>query len=520
MSVASSRNDIQTAAERGDEARSELRRRRAQAESIGGPEAIRRQHQRGLLTAPERIAHLLDPGTDVPFGALVHGDDPATAAQTYGDGELVGFGRIEGRWVAYFATDPRVKGGSQTPATFRHADAFRNIVERAALPVCHLMQGGGARMTDAMSSTFLAFPGTGLGARRVFPRRGPLLTAVMGSYFAPWTVGQADFSVMTATSNISLTAPALVAVGTGQEVSAEELGGAEVQARTTGQIDAVVADDARALELIRRVFSYLPSRAGEPAPTVPSPDPCDRPCPVLRTVVPAQANRAYDVRNVIEEIVDAGSFLEWSPRYGPNLVTGLARFGSATAVIIANQPASMAGVLDVKAVTKITKVLRLAEDFSLPVVNLIDTPGVLPTKEQEHDRLMSRLFDLGVQRLKVRAPKVSIIMRKAIGFAMQIMSAGDPEGITAAWPDAQIAFTGPEAAARITYRREIEAAPDQAGKARELAKLFEGRSAPWEAAHLGYLDDVIEPEATRRYVISAVLSGRSSWKEGRQWSKR
>jgi acetyl-CoA carboxylase carboxyltransferase component len=166
----------------------------------------------------------------VPFGRLTHADDPRRADETFGDGELCGFGKVEGRWISYFASDPRVKGASGGPAGRRHSQAFRNLVERAALPLFFVMQGGGARIDEAMTSAFISFPGTGMGARKVFERRGVLLTIVLGAYYAPWNVAQADFSVMTETSNISLTSPPLVRVGTGQEVTPEELGGAELQA--------------------------------------------------------------------------------------------------------------------------------------------------------------------------------------------------------------------------------------------------------------------------------------------------
>jgi acetyl-CoA carboxylase carboxyltransferase component len=486
-------------------AEAELVRRRRLAAHVGGPEAVRRQHERGLLTALERVDLLLDPGSHVEFGPLVHADDLATAEQTFGDGELAGFGTIDGRWVAYFASDARVKGASGTPATFRHAEAFRAITERAALPLFHLQQGGGARMNDAMSSTFLAFPGTGLGSRRAFGRRGVLLTAALGNYFAPWSVPQADFSVMTRAGNISLTAPPLVEVGTGQRVTAEELGGSAVQARISGQIDAVVEDDAAAIAMLRRVFSYLPSRAGELPPAAATDDPVDRRIEEWADLVPERLAASYDIRLLIREIVDDGSFIEWSPEYAPNMVTGLARFGGQPAVVMANQPMHLAGVVDVKATIKATRILKMAADLSMPLVSLIDTPGVLPTKEQEHDRLMTHLFDFGVLRLKVDAPKVVVIVRKAIGFAMQAMSAGDPEALTVAWPGAQIAFTGPEAAARVVYRREIEDAADPRAKALELATEFTGGAEPWAAARLGYLDDIIDPADTRRVITSALL---------------
>lgn len=478
----------------------ELHRRRSLAADVGGAEARERAHARGSLTAPERLDALLDPGSDVHFGSLFHSDDLAAAEETFGDGELCGFGRIDGRWVAYFASDPRVKGASGGPATMRKAEAFRNLVERAALPLVYLMQGGGARIDDVMTSGFIMAPGTGMGARQVFPRRGVRLTAVLGAYYAPWNVAHADFSVMTATSNISLTAPPLVLVGTGQQVTAEELGGADVQRRVTGQIDAVVDDERAALTMLRRAFAYLPSRAGEPAPIVATDDPADRSCPELHDIVPTRLSRAYDVKAVIETIVDRGSFLEYAPDFARNMVTGLARVDGRTVAVMANQPKVMAGVIDVNSVHKARKLLRLCDDLGLPLVSLVDTPGVLPTREQEHQRLMSLLYDHGAARLRPRVPKVVVVLRKGVGFALQVMSAGDPEALTFVWPNSQICFTGVEACVRVVHRRQLETADDPQSLMEQLAARYAGMSAPWSGAELGYLDDVIDPAETRAKV--------------------
>jgi acetyl-CoA carboxylase carboxyltransferase component len=481
----------------------ELHRRRNCADNLGGVVAVERAHARGLLTAPERLELLLDPGSRVPFGTLFHSDNLSQADETFGDGELDGFGTIDGRWVAYFASDPRVKGGSGGPADFLHAETFRNIVEKAALPLIYLMQGGGARIDEAMSSQFIAFPATGMGVRKVFPRRGVFLTAVLGSYYAPWNVAQADFSVMTESSNISLTAPPLVYVGTGQQVTAEELGGAQVQARVTGQIDAVVPDEVAALAMVRVAFGYLPSRAGIDPPIVDCGDSPDRSCPELYDIVPTALNRAYDVRRVITTIVDRNSFLEFSPEFARNLVTGLARMNGRTVLLIANQPKFLAGVIDSGAVIKAKKIFNLCNELDLPLLSLVDTPGVLPTKEQEHRGVMTALYEHGIRRFRPTAPKVTVVLRKGVGFAIGAMSGGDPEGITFAWPNSQICFTGVEACVRVVHRREIEESDDPSALITELSERYTGTSAPWSAAHVGYLDDVIDPAETRMRVIRA-----------------
>jgi acetyl-CoA carboxylase carboxyltransferase component len=482
----------------------ELHRRRRVAAGVGGAAAVERAHSRGLLTAPERIELLLDPGSLVKFGTLFHSDELARAEETYGDGDQCGFGTIDGRWVAYFASDSRVKGASGGPASMRKSDAFRNIVERASLPLVYLMQGGGARIDDVMTPGFIMAPGTGMGARKYFPRRGALLTAVLGSYYAPWNVAHADFSVMTADSNISLTAPPLVLVGTGQQVTPAELGGAAVQARVTGQIDAVVPDESAAIAMVRKVFGYLPTRAGALAPVVESDDPTDRRCPELYEIVPEQMTRAYDVRQVIESIVDRGTFIEYSPEFAQNMVTGLARVGGEAVVVIANQPKAAAGVINVNAVLKARKALALCGDLGLPLVSFVDTPGVLPTREEEHQRLMTMLYQFGVARLAARGPKVVIVLRKGVGFGLQVMSAGDPEAITFVWPNSQICFTGVEACVRVVHRRELEDASDPAALMAELSERYRAQSAPWSGAHLGYLDDVIDPAESRVKVARAL----------------
>jgi acetyl-CoA carboxylase carboxyltransferase component len=482
----------------------ELRRRRALASNVGGAAAVERAHKRGLLTAPERIERLLDPGSQVKFGTLFHSDDIEQADDTYGDGELCGFGTIDGRWVAYYASDPRVKGASGSPATMRKSDAFRNVVERAALPLFYLMQGGGARIDDVMSPGFILAPGTGMGARRYFPRRGAFLTAVLGSYYAPWNVAHADFSVMTGGANISLTAPPLVRVGTGQEVTPQELGGAAVQATVSGQIDAVTDDETTALALLRHAFSYLPSRSGADPPTAHNDDPVERSCPELYAIVPERMAQPYDVKHVIKAIVDRDSFLEYAPEFARNMVTGLARFGGRTVAIMANQPMVAAGVIDVNAVHKARKLLCLCGDFGLPLLSLVDTPGVLPTKEQEHRRLMTFLYESGVTRLAATGPKAVVVLRKGVGFALQVMSAGDPEAITFVWPNSQICFTGVEACVRVVHRAELEASRDPDALMGRLSTHYRDLSAPWVGARLGYLDDVIDPAETRTKVARAL----------------
>ena len=486
----------------------ELQRRRTLAHGLGGPERIARQHARGLLTARERVELLLDPGSQLEFGPLIHSGVPGQEDRTFGDGKLIGFGTIDGRPVAYSAGDATIKGASGGAGSRRREAAFRAIVKASGIPSFGLIQGGGARITEILSSTFAGYYGGSIGRRAAFGRRESHFLAALGNYYAPWDVPDAEFAIMTESSNISISSPPVVGEATGAKVTPEELGGPEVHTTITGQIDAVVPNDAEAIGMLRRVFGYFPANVFEAPPVVRTGDPADRRDPALREVVPERPNRAFDVKKVVESVVDRGSFLEILPEYGKNMVIGLARLDGHTVAIAANQPLHRAGALDIPAVHKLKRILRTCEGAAVPLVTFIDVPGVLPTKEQEHRRLLTEVYEYAIMRIRAPIPKISVFLRKAYGYALFGMSGADHEWYSFAWPSAQIAFMGPEPAVRVTFRREMEAAPDPQAYLRERADEFRRWAAPWQGAELGYIDDVIDPADTRPTLIRALETAR------------
>jgi acetyl-CoA carboxylase carboxyltransferase component len=368
-----------------------------------------------------------------------------------------------------------------------------------------LQQSGGVRITDLMTSRFAGVPGGGgFGSYHARPRRSALYAAVLGDYFPQWSLVQADFGVMTRSARAALTSPALLEAATGQRVTADELGGADVHAGITGYADAVVETELQAFVALRRAFGYLPGSPLDAPVPVPSDDPVERTDTALRWVLPANPRAPFDIRAVVTRVVDQGSFFELAPDYAPNLVAGLARLGGASVVVLANQSRWLAGVLDLNAVRKLTRYLELCATFSLPLVSFLDTPGALTTKEQEHARIVHEVYRAAVARLRPRIPKVAVVVRKGNGFAYFAMGGGDLEGLTFAWPSARIAFTGPEAAASVVYRRELAEAADPADLRRIKADEMRELAAPWLGARLGYLDAVIDPAETRPTVIRAL----------------
>jgi acetyl-CoA carboxylase carboxyltransferase component len=483
--------------------RAELARRRALADGAGRVDRVERHRSRGRLTGRERIDLLLDPGSFLPIGRMVHSEDAAEADRTMGgDGEIHGLGTVDGRAVLVVANDPTVKGGTGSVANGRIGG--RNIRAGCALPFLDLHQSGGARISEMMSSKFAGAGGSTMGARHVFGPAALHLTAVLGDYYPPWNIVQAEFTTMVADAHAALTSAPLLEVATGQREDPDDLAGAEVQANLNCQVDVISVDEPSAIKLLRQVFSYFPSSRREGPSRVDVGDSPDRVDESLRDVLPANPNRAFDIRKIIRIVFDHDTFIEWSPGYARNLVTGIARLDGWPVCIAANQSMVLAGTIDVPAMIKFRRILNASNGFGLPMLTFLDTPGVLTTKDQEHNRLISEVYATAMARLRPDVPKVTMVVRKGIGFAYPLMCAGDPEGFTYCWPSARIAFTGPDPAARILYPAEIANAADPKERQRELADEMRELSAPRLAAELGFVDAIIDPAETRRTLVRAV----------------
>lgn len=501
---------------KSSEAIARLERLRSLADELGGPDRVQRHHDRGLLTAIERVDLLLDPGSKLEFGKFVHSGEPGQEERTMGDALLVGFGTVGGRQVAYSANDATIKGATGGAGSRRRGASFHKIVEDAGIPLFELIQGGGIRISDVFGARVAGLSASGIGKRLAFPRRHTVIGAVMGNYYAPWSAADADYCIMTQGSNIAISSPAVIEEATGLKTDPLVVGGAPVHARVTGQIDDVVADDAAAVARLREVFSYLPASPWDEPPKVLSLDPADRRSDALRSIVPEQPNRAYDVRSIIRLVVDQDSFLEWMPAFAPNIAGGIARIDGQSVIIIANQPLHRAGCIDVGACIKLKRLFTTAERFSLPIVSFIDTPGVLPTPEQERARLLAEVYALAVQRVRLHVPKINVVLRKSYGFAAFVMNGFDKEWYTFAWPSAQIAFMGPEPSVRVVFRREWERATDPDAYLREQAEIIRRQAEPWEAAELGYIEDVIDPAVTRETLVRALEVGRARMRRTRR----
>jgi acetyl-CoA carboxylase carboxyltransferase component len=459
----------------------ELARRRELARGGGRLDRIERHRARGRLTGHDRVELVIDPGSFIPIGRMIHGEDLDEADRTIGgDGEIHGLATVDGRPALVVANDPTVKGGTGSAANGRIGG--RNIRLHCGLPLFDLHQSGGARITELMSSKFAGAGGATMGSRHVFGPNHLHLTAVLGDYYPPWNIVQAEFTTMVRTAHAALTSAPLLEVATGQREDPDDLAGAHVQANHNGQIDLLTDDERTAIAHVRRAFTYLPSRAGDPLPRLLVDDPPDRRDESLGDVLPQNPNRAFDIRKIVTVVLDRDSFFEWSPEFARNIVTGLGRLDGWPVVVAANQPMVLAGTIDVPAMIKFRRILDVANNYQLPVVTILDTPGVLTTKEQEHNRLISNVYQASMARLRPNVPKVAVVVRKGIGFAYMMMSGGDPEGMTYCWPSARIAFTGPDPAARIVNAAEIAAAPDPAARQRELADEMRALSAPRFAA--------------------------------------
>jgi acetyl-CoA carboxylase carboxyltransferase component len=383
-----------------------------------------------------------------------------------------------------------------------------SLLDKAALPLFNLTQSAGGEMDiSSLSSSFAGgFRGGLVGSRHVVQRRGVVLTAVLARSFAAWTAAAADFAVMTRESAMAFVSPVIIEQATGTKADVNEVGGSVVQSTITGQIDRVSDDEPRAIQMLRDVFGYLPANAFELSPVRRIGDPAHRVTAELCDLVPSYPNRPYDMRRVIEVVVDRGSFLEWGPDFGTSMVTGLARLDGHTVGIVANQPQSLAGAITVAAMVKTRRLLRVLADFNIPLVSLADTPGMFTVKEEEHRRILTMAAEFARDRLRLQAPKVCVVVGKAIGLGYFFMSGTDPEGVTFAWPNAQISYIGPEGGVRVAYREELDGADDPRARLDELAEPFRRAMNPWRGARTAGIDDIIHPGATRERVIRALAA--------------
>jgi len=491
----------------------ELRRRNAASEAGGGPDRKDRQHKEGKLSARERVELLLDEGTFEEFDRLVmhRCDDFDMASQRVpGDGVVSGYGRIEGRTVFVFAQDFTVFGGSMSEA---NAQKICKVMDRAmqvGAPIIGLNDSGGARIQEGVVSL--------AGYADIFLRNTlasgvvPQISAIMGPCAggAVYSPAITDFIVMVEkTSYMFITGPDVIRTVTHEDVTKEELGGPMTHNAVSGVAHFVTRDDPDCLALIRELLSFLPSNCTDDPPVKPCSDPIDREEASLDTLVPTETDQPYDMRDVIHRVVDDGYFFEVQEHFAQNMIVGFARLGGQPVGIVANQPAVLAGTLDINASLKGARFVRFCDCFNLPLITFEDVPGFLPGTQQEYGGIIKHGAKLLYAFAEATVPKLTVITRKAYGGAYCVMASKHIRtDVNYAYPTAEIAVMGPEGAVNILYRRELaEAAETNEGsklrdaKVEEFKRLF---ANPYIAAERGYIDEVIQPRHTRRKLITAL----------------
>ena len=488
----------------------ELRRRAGLVTGMGGEDRIRRQHEAGKLTARERLDLLLDPGSFVEVDRFVthrgreFGLDRVEAPA---DGVVTGWGTIGGRPVAVFSQDFTVMGGSLGEGHASKIVKIMDLALTAGFPVIGLNDSGGARIQEGVAALG--------GYAEIFLRNTqasgviPQISVIMGPCAggAVYSPAITDFIIMVqGTSYMYVTGPQVVKAVTREEVTHEELGGARVHAAKSGVAHFTAADDEDALALVRGLLAYLPQNNLEDPPRrEPSDDPA-RMDDALNTLVPAEPTKPYDMHDVILHVVDHGEFLEVHRDFAPNLVVGFARLHGRAVGIVAQQPAVLAGVLDIDSSDKGARFVRCCDAFNVPLVTFVDVPGFLPGTAQEAGGIIRHGAKLLYAYCEATVPKLTVITRKAYGGAYDVMSSRHIRAdLSVAWPTAEIAVMGPEGAIDIVFRRELAEAADPEARRRELVAAYRAQFAnPYIAAGRGYIDDVIEPRATRPRLIAAL----------------
>jgi propionyl-CoA carboxylase beta subunit len=492
----------------------ELRKRNAEAEAGGGPERREREHKQGKLSARERIDLLLDEGTFEELDKFVRHSSHDFGMETQrppGDGFITGFGRINGRLVYVFAQDFTVFGGSLSESNAGKIIKIMDLAMRAGAPVIGLNDSGGARIQEGVKSL--------AGYAEIFLRNTlasgviPQISAIMGPCAggAVYSPAITDFIFMTRdTSYMFVTGPDVIKTVTHEEVTKQELGGAMTHNATSGVAHFVAVDDAECLAMIRELFSYLPSNNLDDAPKRPTADPWDRVTPALNAIVPENPQQPYDIKDVIHALVDDGEFFEVHEHFAKNIVVGFAHMDGRSIGIVANQPAFLAGVLDINASIKGARFVRFCDCFNIPLLTLEDVPGFLPGTQQEFGGIIRNGAKLLYAFAEATVPKITLITRKAYGGAYCVMSSKHIRtDYNFAWPTAEIAVMGPEGAVNIVYKREIDRVPEADREALRREKIDEFRETfanPYVAAESGYIDAVIEPAHTRARIVTAFRS--------------
>jgi propionyl-CoA carboxylase beta chain len=482
----------------------------AEALEGGGKARVERQHAAGKLTARERIEQLVDPGSFVELDRFVThrcADFNMQDQKVLGDGVVTGHGTIDGRRVFVFAQDFTVFGGSLSGAYASKIVKIMDLAMRVGAPVIGLNDSGGARIQEGVESL--------AGYADIFLRNTlssgviPQISCIMGPCAggAVYSPAITDFVFMVeGTSYMFITGPEVIKAVTHEEVTKEQLGGATAHASMSGVCHFTAPDDRACLARVRELLSYLPANNTEDPPRRSGSDPAQREVPELDHMIPPESNKPYDMKKVIQAVVDDGDLLEVHEAFARNMVVGFARIDGRPVGIVANQPAYLAGVLDIDASLKAARFVRFCDCFNLPIVTWVDVPGFLPGVDQEHHGIITHGAKLLYAFCEATVPKLTVITRKAYGGAYDVMSSKHIRGdVNFAFPTAEIAVMGPDGAVNIVYRQAIEQAEDKAAtRAAFVAEYREKFANPYKAAELGFVDEVVYPRLIRKRLATSL----------------
>jgi methylmalonyl-CoA decarboxylase subunit alpha len=490
------------------EALDELQRLKAKALELGGLEKVAMKHGMGLLTARERVEKLLDPGSFFEIGMLNHSDIPGMEDKTPADGKIAGFGTIDGRTVAVTADDATVLAGTGGRVGVEKDHRLSSWAAEKGYPIIHLGEGGGARIPDIMGSDGLS----SMTMRKEMAlrcRKVPFVATIMGECFGgpSWLAALADFVVQVKGSCMAVSGPRVLELATCEQVENEDLGGWKLHAEITGQVDRVAEDEEDCFRIVREFLSYMPSNERELPPVVsPLADDQETRQERLLSIVPEESRRGYDMLGVIRTIVDDEQVFPLKPDFDRSVITCLARIEGHSVGIIANQPMHMAGAMGPDGCDKCCSFICLCDSYNIPLIFLHDTPGFLVGKDAELKRMPGKIINFIEAAALSTVPKISLVIRKSYGMAYSNMcGTGMGADFVLAWPNAQISFMAPEVAANVVYHRKIDESDDVKAARDKAEEQIRAAGAPWKAAGLHLLEDVIDPRDTRK-VLSHILS--------------
>ena len=501
----------------------DLQRRRYEAVHAGSARAVEKQHAKGKTTARERIDALLDPGSFVEFDALARHRSTAFGLENnrpYGDGVVTGHGTVDGRPVAVFSQDVTVFGGSLGEV---YGEKIVKVLDHAlqnGCPVVGINEGGGARIQEGVVALglYAEIFKRNTHASGVVPQISLIMGATAGGHV--YSPALTDFTVMVdQTSQMFITGPDVIKTVTGEDISMEELGGAATHSRTSGVAHYMGTDEQDAIDYVKALLSHLPDNNLEETPLLP---PEEAPAEeitdsdlALDTFIPDSANQPYDMRQIVESVLDDGDFLEVHSQFATNIVVGYGRVDGRSVGVVANQPMSLAGCLDIDASEKAARFVRTCDAFNIPVLTFVDVPGFLPGTDQEWDGIIRRGAKLLYAYAEATVPLITVITRKAFGGAYDVMGSKHlGADINLAWPTAQIAVMGAQGAVNILHRRKLAAAEDvEAERTRLIGEYEDTLLNPYSAAERGYVDGVIMPSETRDQVAKALKALRNKRKQ-------